>query len=132
MATLRREIIMFTFLAQQSKPLGTLGGEDLGPFGIGATEDIGSRFAGAISSIIGFLTIVAGLFFIFQFIIGAIQWLASGGDKAGLQASRDKITNSLIGLILMVAAIAIISLLGEFLGFKILDPASFIEAIKFK
>jgi len=104
----------------------------LGPFGIGSTENIGSKFGGAISAIIGFLTIMAGLFFIFQFLAGALQWIASGGDKTGLQAAQQKLTNSFIGLILIVAAMAIISLLSTFLGFTILNPAQFIEAIRFK
>jgi len=127
---------MFNLLAQQPTGLGgEIGaGGALGPFAglsLGRTE-IGPKFSGAISAIVGFLTIVAGLWFVFQFITGAIQWLASGGDKAGLQQAQQKITNSFIGLILVVAAIAIVSLVGEFLGFKILDPGSFIEAIKFK
>jgi len=130
---------MFTFLAQViPKPTG-LGGQigeggGLGPFAgfFWATSGMMEKFSGAISAIVGFLTIVAGLWFIFQFITGAIQWLASGGDKAGLQQAQQKLTNSFIGLILVVAAIAIVSLVGEFLGFKILDPGSFIEAIKFK
>jgi hypothetical protein len=124
---------MFTFLAQKPTPLGTLGGEGLGPFGVGLTqENIGLKFAGALSAIIGFLTVVAGLWFIFQFIIGAIQWLASGGEKTGLEQARNKITNSFIGLILVVAAVAVISLLGTFLGFEILNPAKFIELIRFR
>lgn len=123
---------MFTFLAQQPTPLGTLGGEGLGPFSqIPWTKELaGSKFADAISAIIGFMTVVAGLFFIFQFLAGAIQWLASGGEKAGLAQAQQKLSNSFIGLILVVAAVAIFTLLSTFLGFPFLDVAGFIESIK--
>lgn len=125
---------MSVFLAQQPTGLGgPIGGPGLGPFAeiFGAKEAMG-KFAGAISAIVGFLTIVAGLWFIFQFIIGAIQWLASSGDKAALTTAQQKLTNSFIGLILVVAAIAVVKLVGVFLGFDILDPGKFIDAIRFK
>lgn len=122
---------MFTFLAQKATPLGTLGGEGLGPFGVGLTkENIGLKFANALSAIIGSLTVVAGLWFLFQFVIGSLQWLSSGGEKAGLESARQKITNSLIGFILIVAAIAIFRVLGDLFGFPILDPAQFLPLIK--
>ena len=120
---------MFTFLAQQSTPLGTLGGTGLGPFATGFPKPLGETFADAISAIIGFMTVVAGLFFIFQFLIGAIQWLASGGEKAGLQQAQQKLSNAFIGFVLVVAAVAIFTLLGEFLGFRFLNVADLINLI---
>ncbi len=122
-------------MAQVPKAVGgTIGeGGGLGPFaGFTDITKAMEKFAGGFSAIVGFMTVVAGLFFIFQFVIGAIQWIASGGDKAGLQQARDKITNSLIGLTIVVVAIALISAIGTFLGLEILNPAKFIEVIKFK
>lgn len=124
---------MFTFLAQKPTGLGTIGeGGGFGPFGaiLWTKELAGKKLGGALSAIVGFMTVAAGIWFIFQFITGAIQWLASGGDKAGLTAAQQKISNSFIGLILVVAAVAIIKLTGIFLGFDILNPASFIDFIK--
>lgn len=124
-----------TLLAQQYKSLGELGGPGLGPFGaviFWIKEALGRKFGDAFSAIVGLLTVVAGLFFIFQFLTGGLQWLGAGGDKAGLEQARQKITNSLIGLVIVVATIAMIKVIGIFLGFNLLDPASFIESIKFK
>jgi hypothetical protein len=124
---------MFTFLAQQS--LGRIGeGQGLGPFsGIALSQSEAARkFGGAISAIVGLLTVVAGIYFIFQFVIGGVQWISSGGDKAGIASAQGKITQALIGFVLIAASIAIVKILGQFLGFDILNPAAFIESIGFK
>lgn len=77
-------------------------------------------FATAISNTIGFLTVAAGLWFMMQLFVGAFGWMSSGGDKAQLEAARNRITHAVTGLIIVVAAIAIIGVLGEFLGLDIL------------
>ena len=121
-------------------PIGKIGGEGLGPFGKWAeglqTGEEGAKaaftaLASVISNIIGVLTIVAGLFFLFQFIIAGFGWITSGGDKTALSAAQQKITSSLIGLIIVVAAIAIIDIVGSFLGLKILlNPADLVKQLK--
>lgn len=126
---------IFSILAQVPTglggPIGT--GEGLGPFsGVGDQTDAITKFAAGFSAIIGFLTVAGGLWFIFQFIIGALQWIGAGGDQKSLQGAQEKITNSLIGLVVVVAAVAVIRVIGTFLDFDILNPASFIEAIRFK
>jgi hypothetical protein len=119
--------------------LGPICGEGLGPFGkwacnlqggaTGAVEAF-KNLASAISNIVGALTIIAGLFFIFQFIIAGFGWITSGGDKTALSAAQQKITSSLIGLVVVVAAIALIDIIGRFLGLKILlDPEELVKQL---
>lgn len=114
--------------------LGNLGGEGLGPFGdiFWTKSSAGEKFGMAFSAIIGLLTVGASLFFIFQFLTAGIQWLSAGGDKNMLQQAQQKLTNGFIGLVIVVAAVAIIKIIGVFLGFDLLNPASFIESISFK
>lgn len=50
-------------------------------------------------------------------IVGGIQWISSGGDKAKVQGARNRITYAIIGLIVAFLAFAIINLVGYF--FKI-------------
>lgn len=90
-------------------------------------ETVGSTLNKGISTIIGFLTIVAALFFLFQFIIGGYQWIAAGGDKQQTTEARDKITNSLIGLIIIVIATAIVGIIGKVLGLDILNPGEVLQ-----
>lgn len=74
------------------------------------------KLAAILSNIIGFLTILAFLWFTFQVIIAAIQWVASGGEKAALQNAQQRLTHSIIGLAISVAGIFIIILISNLLG----------------
>lgn len=112
-------------------PLGKIGGKGLGPFGKidfsaqGALEAI----TRTISSIIGIMTVAAGIWFIFQFLVGGFGWMSAGGDKSKLQEAQHRLTNSFIGLIIVVAGWAILALAGEFFGYDILitNPGELIK-----
>ena len=52
-------------------------------------------FQKIISSAIGVITIIATIWFIVQFITGAVGIISSGGDKAKYEEARSKITNGL-------------------------------------
>src|SRR3990172_10968358 len=68
-----------------------------------------------ISALVGTLLIVAALLAFFYLILGGIQWITSGGDKAGMEAARNKITHAIVGLIVVGAAWAIMILVQNFL-----------------
>lgn len=97
-------------------PLAPEGGfKGVGPLGNPGGNAIG-LFTKFISSTIGLLTIVAFIWFAFVFISGAIGIISSGGDKAALESAQKRITNGLIGLVVVIAAIFIINLVGTLLG----------------
>ena len=109
-------------------PLGKIIGPD--PLGnVVDIDDAAAKFNSVISMIIGLLTVIAGLWFIFQFITGAIEWLSGGGDKAKIEGAQRKITNSIIALIIVVIAIFLIDLIGSLIGLDILSPADFITGL---
>lgn len=126
------------------EPLGgSIGGEGLGPFGnigskVGAGEAGGTTGLTAvtktISSIIGFMTIAAGIWFIFQFLVGGFFWMTSAGDKAKLHEARERLTNAFVGLIIVVASWAILALASQFLGvnFIISSPREIIGNLGIK
>ena len=101
-------------------PWGNLGAADT------PIETVASEFSAVISRIIGILTIIAGLYFIFQLIIGGYSYMTAGDDSQKMTKATKQITSSLIGLVIVAAAYAIISLLGSILGFDILNPAKLI------
>jgi hypothetical protein len=72
------------------------------------------------------MTIIAGIWFIFQFIIAAYGFMAAGGDQQKMANATKKITSSLIGLVVVVVSYAVMSLLGTLLGFKFLNVAQLI------
>ena len=69
---------------------------------------------------IGLCFVIAAVIFLFMMITGGIQWISSGGDKQGLEAARGKISNALIGLVILFATFAIIRLIQTFFGIHIL------------
>lgn len=77
-------------------------------------------FGTIISNIIGFLTVIAGLWFLFQIVISGIRWISAGGDKQKLAEAQGKITNSVIGLTIVVIAIFIVRLIADLLGISII------------
>lgn len=83
--------------------------------------DIGSL----ITVLVGTIIIVAGLASFLFLILGGFQYLTSGGDKAQAQSARDRITYALMGLVIIVAAIAIANILGAVFGINILGNIKF-------
>jgi hypothetical protein len=76
-----------------------------------------ATLASFITSVIGVMTIVAVIWFIFVFITGAIGIIAAGGDKGALENARKRITTGLIGLVVVIIATFVIDLIGYLLGF---------------
>ena len=88
-------------------------------------------FAAFISSAIGLMTIIAFIWFVFTFFIGAIGIISAGGDKQALESSRKKIINGIIGLVVTVIAIFVIRVIGSLLGIPdILDLAGLFELVQ--
>jgi hypothetical protein len=83
--------------------------------GIGTTLSNFS-IAGIISALIQGAMILAAIVFFFMLVIGGIRWIMSSGDKASTEAARSQITAALVGLVIVFAAWAIVSLIGTFFG----------------
>ena len=79
-------------------------------------EDIGSL----ISALVGTMIIIAALLAFLYLMLGGISWITAGGDKAGMESARNKITHAIVGLIIVGAAWAIMILVQSFLGINIL------------
>ncbi|KKS97890.1 MAG: hypothetical protein UV73_C0004G0032 [Candidatus Gottesmanbacteria bacterium GW2011_GWA2_43_14] len=113
------------------------GGEGLGPFakflcgGVGVTTDaVGNRLNSVISAILGLLTVIAGLWFLIQFILAGFNWINAGGDKNNAQAAWQKMTNAVVGLIIVVFAWVFVALIGKLLNINILDPGDMLKNLK--
>jgi hypothetical protein len=48
--------------------------------------------------------------FLLYFMWGSLEWLTSAGDKGRLQMARDKITNALIGLIILATVFGVMEI----------------------
>jgi hypothetical protein len=69
------------------------------------------------------LAIILALIFI---IWGGIQWIVSGGDKSANEAARNRIVAAIVGLIIVAASWAIMSLVAQFLGIDFFGPEGFV------
>lgn len=65
--------------------------------------------------------VIGVIIFFFVLITGAIQWISSGGDKQAVEAARGKVSNALIGLVILFAVFAIIQLLNTFFDIHLLQ-----------
>lgn len=74
-----------------------------------------------LPAVIGLLFVIGAVVFLFIFIIGAISWMTAGGDKAKVEAARGRLSSAIIGLILLLISYAIIGLIENFFGVKILE-----------
>lgn len=77
-------------------------------------------FQRAVPSIITVAFVIGLIVFMFNLIVGAIQWMSSGGDKQGVEAAKGKVSSALIGLVILFALFAILTTLGKFFDIKIL------------
>lgn len=120
-------------LLAQANP-GQIGsGEGFGLLNnITSAEGAIDAIAKITSTVIGFITITAGIYLIFQLLTAAINWMSSSGDKAKLEKAQLQITQSLTGLIIIVAAYGIVAIIGSVLGLDILlqNPGGLIEQLQ--
>jgi len=118
-------------IAQIDVPLYPDGGLS-GPGPLGNPSNPASTFNNVISGIVGIMTVIAGIWFLFLVISGAISIMGAGGDKAAVEEGRKRIMNGIIGIVVVIAAIFLVDLVGNILGFgSILNPAKFIENFSF-
>ena len=68
---------------------------------------------------------VAGVAMFFSLVIGGIQWIVAGGDPKSMDEAERRITNAVIGLIIVVAAFAIALILEQVFGIKIVTGFKF-------
>ncbi len=130
-------MIMNFLLAQQEKyeSLGEIGSG--GGFGPWAEKIIKGGEAGQpenllatiMSNIIGAMTIGAGIWFLFQAIIAGYNYMNAAGDKARIENASRKLTNSLIGIALVIAAYGLLALIGSFLGIEFLNIGNLFNII---
>ena len=80
-----------------------------------AIKDFGYVISGGIRIAI----MISILLCLIYLIWGGIEWLTSGGAKEGVAAARSRMTNALIGLVVVIAAYAITLILGHLFGLDV-------------
>ena len=116
-------------IAQVEYPLGSLQG--IGKLGSAAPADAANRATSLISTIIGLLSIIGILFFAFQLILGAIKIIGANGDKNKVSEGQNQLTQGVIGVVIIIAAVFVASSISSLLGISnIMDLSHWINIIR--
>jgi hypothetical protein len=86
-------------------------------------EGTGLNFAGGnigdiISGLVKYLFPLAGILLLLYLIFGGFQLMLSRGDPKAAQSAQGKITNALVGFIIVFAAYWIVQILASILGLE--------------
>lgn len=83
--------------------------------GVSALEKI-------VGQVIGVMSIVAVLYFTFQVIIAGYAYIAASGDQKAIETARHALTNSVLGLTIVIVAVGLGALIATLMGIpNILD-----------
>jgi len=77
-----------------------------------------TNFGTMFSSILNVVMLVAALLVFAYMIWGGVEWITSGGDKNKAEGARNKLTAAIIGLVIIAASYAVVTLVVQFLGFS--------------
>lgn len=64
---------------------------------------------------------VAAILVFVMLLWGGIEWILSGGDKEKVGNARKRIVNALVGLAILALAFLIVNVIGQIVGFQILN-----------
>lgn len=112
------------FTAHAQNPVGPKAdtiniGNQLNNYKVGVPAPANGNLIGIIlKNAISLLFIVGGIGTLVFFIWGALDWILSGGDKEKVASARKKMTNAIIGLVLLSLSYFIVGLVGDIVGFN--------------
>lgn len=108
---------MSTLLAQITNPAVPVVSQASGNSGqIGAS--ILGRYIGIL---IPTAVIVGGMAVLLYLILGAISWITAGGDKGKIEKARERMIQSVIGLVVLTSVVAMANFLGPIFGLDLLQ-----------
>jgi len=74
-----------------------------------------------VANAITIMMIIAVILSLFYLIIGGMQWISSGGDKAKVASARSRIMYAIICLVVAMAAFFLVSIIGYFFQVNLLQ-----------
>ena len=106
-------LFLMNLLADTNLPTSGVGNVNSAPVNLGFTIP---SFDAVLTFIIRFFFIIAGLVALVYFLLGALGWITSGGNKESVDKAREKIQSALIGIILIFFVLALVGVLENILG----------------
>lgn len=81
--------------------------------------DSSPNVSGIISIILPYLFVIAGLLLLFYLIYGGFHMMIAANDEKGLAEAKGKITNALVGFMLLFVSYWLVQILGHIFGITI-------------
>lgn len=75
---------------------------------------------GLLRTFITAALVVGVIIFFFNLLFGGIMYISSGGDKGKTEAAKSKLTNALIGIVVMFSVYAVVIIMGNIFGTNLL------------
>ena len=69
-----------------------------------------------IGTLVGFLVVISVIAALIYIILGAFQWITSGGDKAKVESARNHIIAAVVGLVIIALSFVILNIVTNLLG----------------
>lgn len=85
---------------------------------IKTSKGYATNFGTMFSSILNVVMLIAAILVFAYMIWGGVEWITSGGDKGKAESARNKLTAAIIGLVIIAASYAVVTLVVQFLGFN--------------
>ena len=106
---------------QQNNLLAAVG-PDFNAIQSQANVNLPSDIGALISKVLPYLFSIAAILLLIFLIMGGLQMMTSRGDPKAMQAAQGKITNALIGFVIVFFAFALVSIIGKVFGIDAFRP----------
>ena len=121
-------------LAQREVPLVSKGEGLHGPGPLNpltSTQTLGTQIAHVVSMVIGFLTVLAGIWFLIETVVAGYLFILAGNDQEKLKEAKQRLSQALIGLVIVIGAIILANLASYISGVDFLNLANFVDTLSF-
>jgi hypothetical protein len=108
--------MLYTSLLQVQIDIGNQAEGRLPGVTPGSSADPAGGFARFLSGIFSAVMVISALMVLLYLLWGAFDWITAGSESGKTQKARDKMTNAVIGLVVLGAAVAIFQIVRMFLG----------------
>lgn len=100
-------------LYQGAKDVGLPGADTADP------DDAGVGFGLFVSQVLNIVLVIAALMVFLYLVWGGMEWISAGGDKSKIEKARNRIMQSIIGMIVLASMAALFMMLQSFLGIEL-------------